>query len=120
MKVVRNPIHVIALVCLVVAGCVQLGLTQPKNTEQSIAYVYPAVGAVADAARIALREGKINKAEAQVVVEYGERVVLTANIARNYFRAGDISAAERNLSLAKSVLREARRYIGLPEDKELN
>lgn len=102
------------------AGCVAMGVPVPKSTEQSIAYMYPAIATVRDTATTALQQGKIKKAEAQTVQGLADNARSATDIARDYVRAKDQSAASRALAMAKSVLREARKYIGLPEDKELN
>lgn len=109
----------ICLLIIAIGGCAQLGTPAPQNTEQTVAYMYPAIGSVADVTTGLLRSGKITKAEAQVVLNYLENTRSAVNVARDYARTGNTTAAEKALLMAKSVLREARRFIGLPEDNVL-
>lgn len=101
-------------------ACTQLGVVAPQNTEQSIAYMYPAIATVRDATTALLQQGKIKKAEAQTVQSMADNARSATDIARAYATVKDQTAAAKALTMAKTVLREARKYIGLPEDKELN
>lgn len=100
-------------------GCAQLGVPAPQSTEQGIAYMYPAIASVRDTTATLLNERKIKKAEAETVLSLTNNARSATDIARDYVRAKDESAAVKALSMAKSVLREARKYIGLPEDNNL-
>lgn len=111
---------VYGVVLLTFIGCAQLGLPAPQNTEQGIAYIYPANGLVRDEAAKLLKIGSIKKSEAEVVLSITDKVRSAADIAKDYVRAGDQPAAQRNLILARNILKEARTFLGMPEDKELS
>lgn len=109
----------IALSILQLQGCTQLGISAPANVEQGIAYIYPANALVREEAAKLLKIGSIKKQEAVVVLDLTDKVRSAADIARDYVRAGDQTAAQRNLTLARNVLKEARTFLGMPDDKEL-
>lgn len=109
-----NPFKAVGVLftcALLAIGCAQLGVPAPQNTEQGIAYIYPAITATAQETTVLLKEGKIKKAEAQTVLSILENTRAAANIARDYVKAGDESRAAASLTLARSVLSEAQAFI---------
>lgn len=110
---------VAVLILLVLVGCAAVGAPAPQNTEQSIAYIYPANGTIRDLASSAGQQKTITKAEAQTILNMTDQVRSAADLARDFAKAGNQDRATANLMLAKSVLREARKYLNLPEDPKL-
>lgn len=101
----------ILLTSIFVGACAGLGIPTPQNTEQSIAYMYPAIGTVADETSKLLKAKKIKTGEAQMVLNILENTRSATNIARDYLRDGDEPRAKANLNLARNVFKEAQDFI---------
>lgn len=102
---------VIAFAAIQLQGCAQLGTPVPQGTEQSIAYLYPAIGSVADETTSLLQAGKIKKSEAQNVLTILEQLRGLTNVAKDYVKAGDEGKATATLDLAKGLLKQAQNFI---------
>lgn len=118
MKLLRT------LVCSIlflpfVAGCPSMGVPAPETTGQSLAYVYTAITSVRDTAATLTNTKVINKKEAEAVLRMTDAARSGADVTADYLKAGQESKAQAALSLAKSALREAKKYLNLPADPRL-
>lgn len=119
--VVRGRLYVTAvLLSLTIAvGCTALGVPAPQNTEQGIAYMYPAIATVRDEAAKALQAKKINKSEAQNVLKYTDTARESADLAKGFQAEGLTAKALASLNVAKAVVSQTRQYLGLAPDPKL-
>jgi len=109
MNRIRNYAALAAL-CWLLAACATLGLEQPTEFPDRVAYAYAGADGVVKTATNALNAKAISIDDAKYVREaaVSTRTLLVA--AETAFGAGDIATAESRLALAEGVLRQLQTY----------
>lgn len=97
-----------------------MGVPAPETTGQSLAYVYTAITATRDTSTALLVAKKISKSEMETVIKMCDAARSGADVTADYLKAGNTSKAQAALTLAKSALREAKKYLDLPADPRLS
>lgn len=109
MLAVLLAVSVAALPTL--SGCASLGLEEPRNLEDRIAYAYGTHTAIQRAAAQARNGGAIEKEDAQEVLRLADDTRVVLDGARELYRIGDAAAAGTKLELANQMLLAIREYL---------
>lgn len=80
-----RPISLLALACIILAGCAALGLTKANSADQRVAYAYAQVSASRTEAAHLLDAGKISVATAQQVQNSADLARQSLDTARDIF-----------------------------------
>lgn len=96
---------------LVLLGCAQLGLEQPRSFSERVAYSHSTINGVITATTDSLNAGAIKSADAEYVRDAAVRIRMLLVAAETAYSDGDVSTAEGRLTLASGVLRELQNYL---------
>ena len=108
MTKLRNYTYVLLLVLF---GCAQLGLTQPKTFDERLAYAYGSHTAVLQTAAAAVNAKTMTSAEGDQVLKLADESRAVLDAARVAARAGDTAGANTKLVLAVAVLTQLQQYL---------
>lgn len=99
-----------ALTLLLVAGCAPLAA--PRNTSDSLAYAEGQVQALTRACTTLNDERRISLEQAVRCKAASDQAFTAIDVGRGALRAGDVSRAEGQLALARTILVELERITG--------
>jgi hypothetical protein len=106
----RHPLYVLPLL-LILAACATLGLEQPKEFPDRVAYAYSLADGTVSATTNALNAKAIKSADAKYVREAATSARTLIVAAEAAFGEGDIQTAEGRLALAEGVLKQLQAYV---------
>ena len=117
MKMTRQPQSVyllryafLLMALALVAACSQLGLATPATFPQKVAAGYAVVQTVNESALNLLKAGKLNKTDAQNVVDTSKAALEAIDLARSTY-ATNPTGAENKLVGALTVLTALQTYL---------
>lgn len=108
----RLPLHVaVYVLCWLIAGCVSLGLAQPRDMTDRIAYANGKITGLANSTRTALAAGRIGSDDARYVSNVAKESAAFVDAAEVAVTAGDTATAEGRLQLATTILTSLEAYL---------
>ena len=104
-------ITALAALALLLSGCGSLGLPDAESFNDRVAYALATHTAVLKATTTAVSLGEISSAEAEKIAGIADGARELIDTARRIESTGDIGGADRQLSLAITVLTELQVYL---------
>lgn len=101
----------VVLLAVMLAGCETIGVPEPEGFNDRVGYALGTHTAVLQTIASSVRVGQISSDEADDAVRIADQARDIIDAARRVRAAGDIDGANRQLSLAITVLQELQAHL---------
>lgn len=107
----RKRYFVLPVIAMVLTACAQLGLLQPKEQPEKIAYGYGTLTQIRTQAAMLLKQKQLSVETAKQIQQLTDVARAGLDKARDLFYAGNLSESQKQLELSSTLLREAQQYL---------